>query len=52
MIEAASEVNALPMVETSCPDHMSEKFRWRNTEKGEVGLEGKVAVPVVIGILR
>jgi hypothetical protein len=51
MIEAASEVKALPMVETSCPVHIKEKFLWRKTKKGDGCLVATAVVPGVIMIL-
>jgi hypothetical protein len=35
-MDAASEVRALPIVETSCPVQRREKLRFRKTANGEV----------------
>jgi hypothetical protein len=50
-MEAASEVKALPMVETSCPVHIRVKFKCRNTKKGEIGFVGTAAGLTLIGNL-
>jgi len=45
-IEAAREVTEEPMVEISWPVHINEKFRLRNTVKGE----GETAVAVELPV--
>ena len=46
-MEAAKEVNAVPIVEMSWPVHIFPKFRLRKTEKGDI--RGADAAAVLMG---
>ena len=43
-MEAANDMSAEPMVETSWPDHIRKKLRLRNTENGETAMRAAAAI--------